>query len=179
MQRAKSNLINIAFNYFPAYTEESPVDQRNYLIESIKKGWLDTCKLKNEIKQVINDSSFSWKDVAQKEDFIHYTEAMTEKEVLIAFKLLIWDVIFEDEVFGEDEIKKMQTWLYDNLSIEKQSNFKDLIEEINKEQIAPKLVDEYELLRAYYSNNGYNHIFLEHKNGTEEWFYSLKPKPTA
>lgn len=166
--------IKIAFSYFPAFTEESPIDQKNDFKQSKNTQWINFDELKQEIKRAANDSNFSWRTIAKEEDFIHYAEEMTEKEVFIEFQLLTWDIIFDKEVLQKEDIKKLQDCLLEQLSPTVALEFEQLIATINTLNLFPKKIDELELLRAYYENNGYQKIHLNHVNGSEKWFYNSK-----
>lgn len=168
--------IKIAFSYFPAFTEESPNMQKRDFQNAKGTKWIDFLELRKEIERAKSDHFFSWLDVASEKDFIKLEEGMTEQEILLEFKLLTWESIFPDQILTEAEVEQLQKWLVGNLSAGEFISLEDLRNKLNAEENGNKGVDDFELLRAYLFQEGYQKITLKHEIGTDKRYFKLLPE---
>jgi hypothetical protein len=135
-----------------------------------------------DLKAAMNNSEFNWKAYLRKQDFFQFAESKTEEELILDVKLMLWDVLFPDDVFQETLqnvlMEKTKVLLKRLGAIDSDSAVECrvvLTALAEEESILRNKLSLYELLRMR-KYKGLWSIGMIRNNGTDLWYFYLLPK---
>lgn len=89
------NLIKSALSICPAAFEASEEFYKKRFEEFIVKYDQDFIdRLREEIREALNDSNWSWKEAAEEVDFYAFYPSISEEQLLKEIRFVMWDVLF-------------------------------------------------------------------------------------
>lgn len=150
--------LRTTFTHFDIFSEFRWDKYRQDFKLSIQNGEVDIAKLRQEIELALEDTHFSWKEMAKDTHFVYYEDGRSEERILMSFKLLVWDIVFSEEALSSEGMFKLETSI---LAILREVKEEDGQDWLHFDELLQQLEEEYKDLDLNYYNLLFTRLEVE------------------
>lgn len=143
---------------------------RHLLEDAFKRKVFNIDQVKEELSVAMADASFDWVALADAHpSFFVYGSAYTNKEVLLYFKVYIWDFLYPEEQPTKEEKKQFTSWMTQHFPVDVWVGFDEIIAAYNQAFEGEKSLSYYQLL--YFSLTRLPEAIAFRHETTKEQFF--------
>lgn len=143
---------------------------RHLLEDAFKRNVFNIDQVKEELSAAMADANFDWAALADAHpSFFVYGSAYTSKEVLLYFKVYIWDFLYPEQQPTKEEKKQFTSWMTQRFPVDVWVGFDEIIAAYNQAFEGEKSLSYYQLL--YFSLTRLPEaIAFRHETAKEQFF---------